>query len=289
MKLKNVLNPIYVIKNKNLIKPALDKRWKVFFGFFQSRIRALGIPITDNDRKLAALKDKHKGKRCFVLGNGPSLRISDLDKLKGEITIASNKIYLAFDQTEWRPTYYTVIDSLVVSNITKEIMNLQLSKIFPRWFQDEFGKDVNAMFVDIGIDWVDVGNFRPGFSADIRDKVYAGECVTYFNIQLAYYMGCREIYLIGVDFSFLIPDKKIPDKGFEYILESNEEQNHFIKGYRPVGEKWTMPHLREQEMAFMYSKEYMDRHGGKVYNASRKTELKTFERVDFDLLFSKKI
>ena len=63
MKLKNVLNPIYVIKNKNLIKPALAKGWKAFFGFFQSRIRALGIPITNNDRKVASLKNKHKGNR----------------------------------------------------------------------------------------------------------------------------------------------------------------------------------------------------------------------------------
>ena len=288
MKLKNVLNPVYVYENRNRIKPKLKKISERSLSFFHHWLRTRGIPLTANDRRVAALKDKYRGRRCFIIGNGPSLRISDLDKLIPEVTIASNKIFLAFDQTDWRPTLYTIIDSLVLSNVAEEVINLQVPKIFPRAFENEFGKDNNSMFVDLGTDWVDAGDFRPGFSADIRDKVYAGECVTYFNIQLAYYMGCREIYLIGVDFSFKIPDKKIPDKGFEYILEGTDESNHFIKGYRPRGEKWSIPHLREQEMAFIYSKEYMDRHGGKVWNASRKTELKVFERVDYDLLFFKK-
>ena len=49
-------------------------------------------------------KNLHKGKRGFIIGNGPSLKINDLDMPKNDISIASNKIYLAFNQTKWRPT-----------------------------------------------------------------------------------------------------------------------------------------------------------------------------------------
>ena len=43
---------------------------------------------------------KYEGKRCFIIGNGPSLKLEDLNRLKNEITIASNKIYLIFNKTE---------------------------------------------------------------------------------------------------------------------------------------------------------------------------------------------
>ncbi|HOH28077.1 MAG TPA: hypothetical protein PLC40_00245, partial [Candidatus Hydrogenedentes bacterium] len=66
-----------------------------------------------NNERLYALKDKHKGGRCVIVGNGPSLAIRDLDRLKDEITVASNRIFLAFSETEWRPTYFTMCDVVV--------------------------------------------------------------------------------------------------------------------------------------------------------------------------------
>lgn len=39
---------------------------------------------------LASIKNSYNGERCFVLGNDPSLRTSDLDKLTNEVTFASN-------------------------------------------------------------------------------------------------------------------------------------------------------------------------------------------------------
>ena len=285
MRVSKRVNPVYVFKHRDRIVPFLTGQSRAMSKRLLKFMTMHGLPITANDRRLTALKDKHRGQRCFVIGNGPSLRITDLDRLKDEITIASNKIYLAFEQTDWRPTYYTAIDGLAIENIAKEICAFPSAKILPRGTEHLLCGCENAMFCSLGVDWVDVNDFRPGFSADIRDKVYGGECVTYFNIQVAYYLGCREIYLIGVDFSYKIPDKKVADNGYEYILISEGEENHFIKTYLPVGEKWTMPHLREQEMAFEYCKQYMGKHGGKVYNASRKTELNVFEKVDFDGLF----
>ena len=49
-------------------------------------------------RRLAELKDIHKGRRAFIIGNGPSLKQTDLSKLKNEITFGMNRIYLLFDR-----------------------------------------------------------------------------------------------------------------------------------------------------------------------------------------------
>ena len=55
-------------------------------------------------------KDLYQGKRCFIIGNGPSLKADDLDCLKNEYTFAANRIYEILDKTDWRPWAYVVVD-----------------------------------------------------------------------------------------------------------------------------------------------------------------------------------
>ena len=66
-------------------------------------------------------------------------------------------------------------------------------------------------------------------------------------IQLACFMGIREIYLIGVDFNFNIPVNMNKDG---IVLTSNGEINHFHPDYRKPGEKWHVPNLHIQKKSF---------------------------------------
>jgi len=77
--------------------------------------------VADSDRFWMAVRNRHVGRRGFVVGNGPSLGMADLEALSDEICIASNKIYLAFDDVSWRPAYYSVSDWLVWSKIKHEV------------------------------------------------------------------------------------------------------------------------------------------------------------------------
>jgi hypothetical protein len=47
-------------------------------------------------KRLRTYKDIHRGKRCFIIGNGPSLNQLDLTLLKNEYTFGMNRIYMAF-------------------------------------------------------------------------------------------------------------------------------------------------------------------------------------------------
>ena len=90
------------------------------------------IYLTENERKLKALKNKHKGKRCFVIGNGPSLNKMDLSLLKNEYTFGVNGVFYAFDELGFMPTYYVVEDRLVAEDNRYKINNLsETIKIFP--------------------------------------------------------------------------------------------------------------------------------------------------------------
>ena len=68
----------------------------------------------------------HRGQRCFVIGNGPSLKAEDLTRIWNlDIpTFACNRIHMIFSQTEWRPTYYFISDAKIVE-LEAKIVELQ--------------------------------------------------------------------------------------------------------------------------------------------------------------------
>jgi hypothetical protein len=208
------------------------------------------------------------------------LRIEDLEKLKNEITYASNKIFLAFEQTQWRPTYYTMADHIVAENNKETINSLKLQKIFAHSVWDYFKQQKDVIFVN---PWTKEGEE----SWDLVKGIRAGYSVINFDLKLAFWMGIREVYVIGVDFYF--EDKSILtgrfEKGNEVII-SVGEHNHFHPDYRKPGETWTIPRLDKQREEFLWARQMYEADGGKIYNASRQTKLEAWERVDFDGVLS---
>src|SRR3990172_10535481 len=81
---------------------------------------------------LGELRDLHRGQRCFVLGNGPSLKATDLTRLKGEVTFGMNRIYLAFGDMGFPTTYYLAVNTLVIEQCAAEIRSLPMRK-FLTW------------------------------------------------------------------------------------------------------------------------------------------------------------
>jgi hypothetical protein len=77
--------------------------------------------LSKNIKKLQFYKNQFCGKRIFLMGNGPSLRQMQLEKLKNEYVFGFNKCYLLYDSVSWRPQFYTSVDSLVVPDIADEI------------------------------------------------------------------------------------------------------------------------------------------------------------------------
>ena len=141
------------------------------------------------------------GNRCFIIGNGPSLTIKDLETLKahGEISIASNSIYNLFDVTEWRPNIYTVHYFQEIKKAREKISAVKAElKIIAMSAEGRiYGIDGAVLLM-----LIDPEKGTIGFSDDISKCVYDGGTVTYFSIQCAVYMGFRQIILLGVDHSF---------------------------------------------------------------------------------------
>ena len=114
----------------------------------------------------------------------------------------------------------------------------------------------------------------------------AGHSVVNLGIKAAYWMGIREIYVIGCDHNFVVPEKKTGEVVFNNeVVVSEGEINHFHKDYRRPGETWTMPQLDTIAEEFLYARRVLEADSGTIKNASRTTKLEVWERVEFDDLF----
>ena len=222
----------------------------------------------------------HKGQRAFLIGNGPSLEMKDLDLLKNEITFAANRIYLAYDKTDWRPSYYCVCDPLVSLHNKEKIKQLESIKFLAN-STCFYGEEINNGFVlpyyyrNTSTDLSD-----PHFSTNPIQGIYDGGTVIYMMMQLAFYMGISELYLIGVDHNFVIKNDS------QAILTGEGENNHFDKAYRPYGETWSKPDCQFIERAFSYSKEFLENNNRSVYNVSRQSKLRSFEMLNLETVLA---
>ena len=109
---------------------------------------------------------------------------------------------------------------------------------------------------------------RPKFSSNFAQKSYLGATVAFACLQLAVYMGFTEIYLLGIDCSYL----KNSSGNYFYTQDTKDSQEH--------GTDYMV-------LAYQSAKEYADTHGIKILNATRGGELEVFKRADFDTLFDK--
>ena len=273
----------FLLQQKNFNAIITEKHQK---GFLHSR-QYISIPILSiyhrpnhKDfsesiiKKLLAFKGVGKGKRCFILGNGPSLKLADIEKLKDEVTFASNKIYLVYPETDWRPTYYFVEDILVAKNNSKEIDGIESHKFLEHNTLEFLDPKNSCVFFY-------KNNAEPIFS-DVMHGIGGGRTVTATQLQFARFMGFEEVYMIGMDFSFTLPENT--EQGQETLISSGE-RNHFHPDYRKAGETWSFPDLATQKQFFDYTAQHICSDDFRVYNASRSSKLDSFPRVDFDSLF----
>ncbi len=237
-----------------------------------------------NDRKytkrhLKDIKDCHKGKRGFIICNGPSLKAKDLDILKKheEISFACNKIDKIFNQTLWRPTYYAILDETYQHSLIDTMQGMPSDiKFFRRSSYITTHKIKGKKVFLNAIGGKKLLN-NPKFSSDCDKKIYTIATTTYALFQLATYMGIKELYIIGCDNSYgreIQKDGTIIDNGkASYFSGSNEADQNI------PASTWQM------NIAYEYARQYADANDIRIYNATRGGYLEAFERVDFDKLF----
>lgn len=237
--------------------------------------------------QLQLLKDKFKGKRCFIVGNGPSLNKCDLSLLKDEYSFAVNGIFYKTKEMGYRPNFYMVEDNHVVYDNIKEINKYKCDyKFFPANYKNIIIPDENTIFIP-----ADLGFYReyhpyfckPRFSKDVSSEIFTGQSVTIMQLQMAYHLGFAEVYLIGMDFSYALPESTKVE-GVNYTSQE-DDPNHFHPDYFGKGKKWHDPKLDRVLMNYKKCKEEFEADDRKIYNATVGGKLEIFERRNYFSLF----
>lgn len=216
----------------------------------------------------------HTGKRCFILGNGPSLKNTDLTKLKNEFTFGMNRIYLAFDDLGFETSYYVSVNDLVVEQCADDILNLKL----PRFVSWRAGK--KWLSQQENLNFLYTTYTEPKFAKDIRNRLWESATVTYVALQIAFYMGFQEAILIGVDHNF-----ETKGKANTTVVSQGDDPNHFHPGYFGKGFRWQLPDLEMSEIGYQMAKIAYESDGRKVLDATIGGKLTIFEKVDYNQLF----
>jgi hypothetical protein len=228
-------------------------------------------------RRLAALKDVHKGKRAFVIANGPSLKHTDMSRLRNEFTFGMNRIYLMFPELGFSTTYLTAVNDLVIEQTADDLAKLSLTKFLAWRSRRHFPRQLLITQLPIFLYTSYTG---PRFSGDVRGRVWEGATVTNVTLQLAFHMGFKQVILIGVDHNYTATGK--PNTT---VVSEGDDPNHFSPSYFGKGFRWQLPDLETSEAGYLLARDAYRDAGRELLDATIGGKLTVFPKVKYDSLF----
>ncbi len=266
------------------------RQWRKSRSATSAEIRALLKANQD-------LANRHKGERCFILGNGPSAKKLDLSKLKGETVFSVSNGYLFPGYADFSPRYHCV------PQITYGLMTEEDTV---RWFKEMHeglgdaelflssneaglvrdrqlfpGRKVRYLNLGGGFDhWPEQG------LVDISKMVPAVYSVPVMVLMIAMYMGFKDIILLGVDHDQFLTSK------YDYAFELKTQKGKDIT-LNPDGSS-SLSRYEEFRSLFRLWHQYRNlallarANGIEIFNSTPGGELDEFPRKNFDEWFSAK-
>jgi len=219
-------------------------------------------------RRIMAWKDRFPGQKTIILCNGPTLNSVDFGELDkdGIFCFGVNKINMLFSQTEFSPSVIVAINPYVIQQnadfYNSTDIPLFLNCTARKWiaFRDN-------------VHFIHTAGIHRQFAKDCSISVNEGFTVTYVAMQLAFYMGFKEVALVGCDHSFA--GNGPPN---ETVISGKQDLNHFAPDYFAYGEKWQLPDLIGCELHYDTARRVFEKHGRRIVNCTKGGSLKIFER-----------
>lgn len=206
---------------------------------------------------LDELEGLYAGHRIFLVGNGPSLNATPLDRLATEYTFGMNHLTALYKLTTWRPTFYLCLSSdMVGANRDEFYASGKPARL--QFYESRYAEPgMIGLNADQEEDWSDdpckrVSKYGTGLLA---------------VMQLAVFMGFNPLVLVGCDLDF------------------RPAGNHYDDGYPlSAGFDWEQENVN-QVRAHEIAKVNCDRLGVKVLSATIGGKLEVYPRVSLvDLL-----
>ena len=243
--------------------------------------------------ELEKLKEINSKKRCFIIGNGPSLKEIDLSLLKNEVTIGSN--YLMNGLAEAKSNFFPTIlcsgdgtctekiinkDNIHLINTNTILITHPSSCIFRKvdadntpYYSNLKQNEIDYFFIKHFDEFSLSKQFISSYDFMINRNSY---CIIYRNVVsmigmlIAEKLGFKEIYLLGCDMNNFTNHFYNYKSHTRFNLDPLSTFDYSVEGYESVYK------------AFGLRKTEFDEKNINVYNCSKNSSLTMFEKVDFN-------
>lgn len=236
---------------------------------------------------LEVFENLHKGERAFLVAGGPSLRDTDVSLLDNELVFS---VSLVYKKENLKINYHFIGDFNIAKQYTHEIERIECDGLFLS----------NGIFSS-GIlyhpkMYYFFGHSTPEFCKNPYKGVHGGGTSTFLGMQFAYFMGIKELYVIGLDHYITLNNQLkqvnktgVTKRGFDLVETSGNDVNHFTNDYYPKGTKWFIPQVERMANSYRMAREAFENDNRKIYNASLQTALPgdILERINYVQIFDK--
>lgn len=218
--------------------------------------------------EMSQLRNAFDNERCIIIGNGPSLKKIDVELLKENWTIGTNRIYLLTEKTGFEPSFYCCVNPHVIDQFGQDIAQVRSIK----WVRDHR----RDLVVDDGKTFYMQSEPRISFVDDLSMlRWHEGWTVTFCAMQVAFFLGFSEVILVGVDHHFERSGE--PNR---LVKETESDSNHFDARYFGRGVEWQFPDLARSENSYRLAKRAFEKDGRRIYDATVDGHLTVFPKAD---------
>ncbi|MBT6503190.1 MAG: hypothetical protein HOK67_25140 [Deltaproteobacteria bacterium] len=244
---------------------------------------------------VATLKDSCKDQRCFILGNGPSIKQHDLTWIRQEHTFVVNLFTLHPEFLNFKNCYYCLGDSRFYQNqkLLPEITQSLSHHLTVNSFFEERARP--AVTHETCLDserlfFVEIDHaqkcWEGMFHADLSRKLCWGYSVVIDQcLPLAIYMGFNPIYLLGCDCDYNLNPAK-PDFTNSFFYNPKTVSGEYLTSLYHSSQVPDEFNLSGKIIdSYQVVKRYCDTHSIHIFNAGAGGKLNVFERVAYPTLF----
>ncbi len=247
------------------------------------------------------LRGRHAHQRCFILATGPSLGRQDLTPLRDELCIGVSFFFLHPQAATIRPKYHVIaanhppfdfsLPQRYFSGLTERYNGS--TEVFYGYGSythsclDFLQAHPNAWTRPLRVlnyhGARELSETNAGSEAvwDITGRPFLARTVVYGAIQLAAYLGCSRIYLLGCDHDYLA-DVRRTENHFYQESKGNPDDRQHLEAF--TTERWFQEyHRRWRDYRLMRTA--LEKRGVQIINATDGGMLDVFPRASLTSLF----
>lgn len=252
-------------------------------------------------KKNQRFKDRYQGKRCFILGNGPSLNSVSFGDLQNEYVFTVNQLMRRKDFKDLQSNFHLWSDFGFFDIDEEKEEDLELLSVMKSLntegnrpecfipadmlnFARKYGlePELNMNYFKVRLQFYD------GFyeKLDFAKLIPSQDCVIMFAIMLAIYMGFQEIYLLGCDTTGIAVSiksvlKRNDEEDYTYQVSENE-QKRMTAMYEKRGIEGYAKSFWQLLRSYRIINQYCEKKGIRLVNCSETTVIDSIPRMPLE-------